>query len=151
MTEVHSTDSYQNLLFSLLRFRTITSNYPTHVTIISHEFKRERFLKLHCRAIRWPVERVTYIGINPPEEVTPAKQLIAGETLRGRGAWEQDLYGTGISLGQKREKRGWGGDQQERIIMKGLEDDIRGLIRWKGGENGSEVYTGNLPWDNLCQ
>ncbi|KAL9613061.1 MAG: hypothetical protein Q9167_002360 [Letrouitia subvulpina] len=151
VTEVHSTDSYQNLLFSLLRFRAVTSNYPTHVTIISHEFKRERFLKLHCCAIRWPVERVTYVGINPPEEVTPARELMEGETLRGRGAWEQDLYGTGITLRQKREKRGWRGGPDEKVIMEGLENDVCGLMRWKGGEGGSEVYAGSLPWGNLSQ
>ncbi|KAK0517448.1 hypothetical protein JMJ35_000603 [Cladonia borealis] len=60
--EPYATDSYQNTLFSLLLFRRLTNHYPNHITIISHDFKRARFLELHIPAIRWPKDRVNFIG-----------------------------------------------------------------------------------------
>ena len=53
-----ATDSYQNLLFSILRFRTLTGRYPRYITVITHAFKEERFLTLHAPAIKWPGHRI---------------------------------------------------------------------------------------------
>lgn len=144
--ETIATDSYQNLLFSILHFHTLTSSYPTHITLISHAFKRARFLDLHCRAIRWPLSKITYIGIDPPEDVTPRKELEIGERERGYGVWEGDLYGVGSVLGGKREKRGWEGCGSE-VVGKGKEGSVNGLLKWRGGADGKEVYQGILPWD----
>ena len=55
-------DSLQNLLFSVCRFREITTRYPQRVTAISWSFKRTRFEKLHRRALRFPAERFTFVG-----------------------------------------------------------------------------------------
>jgi hypothetical protein len=51
IAETHATDSYQNLLFSLLRFRLHTGHYPRRITVVTHEFKRRRFLECHFPAI----------------------------------------------------------------------------------------------------
>ena len=136
--ESHATDSYQNVLFSLLHFRRKTSSSPTHITIISHEFKRARFLELHIPAIRvcilsnclfhsytlfqprsvfeelllpkefsffdeafeksnadigmaqWPSDKVRFVGIDPPEVVTPRRVLEEGERERGYGKFFSD-------------------------------------------------------------
>ena len=42
--EEMATDSYQNLLFSIIAFRKVRGVYPKHITIITHDFKRKRFL-----------------------------------------------------------------------------------------------------------
>ena len=57
--EPHALDSYQNILFSLLTFYAHSSRfrqqryYPSSMTIVSHAFKRARFLDLHLPALRW--------------------------------------------------------------------------------------------------
>lgn len=66
LLEDAATDSYQNVVFSILAFRRRTGYYPRHLIIITHAFKNARFLRLHAKALRWPVDRVKVLGINPP-------------------------------------------------------------------------------------
>jgi hypothetical protein len=66
LLEEAATDSYQNVLFSVLAFRRQTGYYPRYLTIVTHAFKNERFLHLHAKALRWPADRVKVLGINPP-------------------------------------------------------------------------------------
>ncbi len=145
-SEPNATDSYQNLLFSILHFHTLTNHYPTHITIISHAFKRPRFLDLHIPAIRWPSERVTYVGIDPPENVTSRESLERGERERGYGVWKRDLYGVGEVLGGKRRQRGWREGEPEGL-GEGVEEGVRGLLGWRGGASGVEGFGVRLPWD----
>ncbi|KAL8852309.1 MAG: hypothetical protein Q9221_002805 [Calogaya cf. arnoldii] len=148
----YSTDSYQNLLFSLLLFRSLTTAYPTHITLISHHFKRARFLELHLRAMRWPTGKVTYIGLDPPGSVTRREELEEGERVRGYGAWKEDLYGVGELLGGKRVRRGWKVERVEDVlgVFEGKEwEMVRGLLEWEGGRDEKEVYPGELPWDQI--
>ena len=139
--ETHATDSYQNLLFSLNLFVRQTSCPPTHITIISHAFKRERFLKLHCKAVRWPLEKVSYMGIDPDfdEDGRRAADLGNAKALK---EWGEDLYGVGESLAEKRRKRGWNG-RSKIEVAHGLD----GLMAWGGGESGREIFGGPLPWN----
>jgi hypothetical protein len=66
LLEDAATDSYQNVLFSILSFRRRTGYYPRDLTIITHAFKNDRFLYLHAKALRWPADHVRALGINPP-------------------------------------------------------------------------------------
>ncbi|KAJ5683600.1 hypothetical protein N7462_006765 [Penicillium macrosclerotiorum] len=161
IAECHATDSYQNVLFSLLRFRLHTGNYPRNVTVITHEFKRDRFMKAHFPAIALlphiqsgnqggisrPV-KVKIVGINPPEEITPLESLIQGETSRGIGLWQNDLYGVGHALASKREQRGWSAGMEIGLFVNvGLEPVVEQLVCWRGGA-GNEWFSGiaELPW-----
>ena len=90
IAETNATDSYQNLLFSLIQFRVYTGVYPQRVTVVTHEFKRARFMQCHFPAVGLvPVgleqedhaHKVAVIGINPPEEITPAETLTRGEAM----------------------------------------------------------------------
>lgn len=65
LLEELATDSYQNLLFSVLAFHRNFGSYPSHIKVITHDFKCARFRELHARAVRWPAERFEAIGINP--------------------------------------------------------------------------------------
>ena len=165
--ETHSTDSYQNILLSLLHYYrhalrqaerstsetsqdSNSSYFPSHVTIISHAFKRDRFMHLHVPAIRWPISRTTFVGIDPPEEVTPKSSLEEGERERGWGVWSRDLYGVGPVLSAKRVNRGW----TEEILIEieaSLEEGefliLKGLLEWTGGKTGCEIYPNLLPWE----
>lgn len=49
-TEDLATDSYQNLLFSIIKFYKITHRWPEMITVITHAFKQDRFLVVHIDA-----------------------------------------------------------------------------------------------------
>ena len=91
-----------------------------------------------------------YIGVDPPEDVTPRSVLDQGESEKGYGVWEQDLYGVGSVLGSKREKRGWKACAVE-VVGKGKEESIDALLKWEGGANAKEVYGGRLPWEGQIE
>ncbi|KAH8424350.1 DUF218 domain protein [Aspergillus melleus] len=172
-TETHATDSYQNVLFSLLKFRVHTGHYPTRVTIVTHEFKRKRFMEYHFPAVGLaPVSTCSasastsiptgadrhrsssqcegdVIGINPPEEVTSEASLIAGEEKRGIGLWKEDRYGVQAELAGKRAKRGWTKGMERSVFGDlGLEPVVEELACWDGGEGGNEWFPkmDQLPW-----
>lgn len=67
LVEEYATDSYENLLFSIARFREYTGKYPDLITIVGLEFKKERFQNVHRTALRFPASKFRYVGIDPPE------------------------------------------------------------------------------------
>ena len=149
-TEDHAVDSYQNLLFSILRFHVMTARFPAHVIIISHDFKKHRFLELHAPAIRWPARNVTFVGVDPPEHVVRREVLDAGESTRGYKAFERDPYGTGTLLQAKRQGRGWKNENQS-LWDASIGNEVTELLSWSGGESGSEMFPGHLPWDTSAR
>ena len=71
-------DSFQNVLFSIARFRELTGTYPMRITVVGHNFKRRRFEELHRLAIRWPKLRFTYEGV-PLGSEADEREAAAGE------------------------------------------------------------------------
>jgi len=65
-------DSYQNLIFSIARFREVTGFYPLHITVVGFGMKRQRFEELHRAAIRWPKSRFSYVGIDVKGDTSAA-------------------------------------------------------------------------------
>lgn len=156
-TEDLATDSYQNVLFSILRFRSQTGGYPRRVTVVTHEFKRTRFTECHFPAlglVPWTREDktrgnipITVIGINPPEEVTPLESLVRGEAGKGIGLWKKDLYGTGAELSSKRSQRGWLEADNGLFLHADLEEVVEQLVCWNSGEeNDLFPRIEELPW-----
>ena len=76
--------------------------------------------------------------------------LDQGESGKGYGVWEQDLYGVGSVLGGKREKRGWKACAVE-VVGKGKGESIDALLMWRGGADRKEVYGGRLPWEGQIE
>ncbi|KIW74813.1 hypothetical protein Z517_11583 [Fonsecaea pedrosoi CBS 271.37] len=169
----YATDSYQNILCSLVQFplfvRQLLSEqqqqqhgqaatkapFPTKLTIVSHAFKRARFLDLHLPALGFPPASAStvFIGINPPFTATKLAEIEEGDRLRGYGAWEKDLYGAGEGLSQKREKRGWDGERFWTEVLERLGDEegtcrreLEGLVGWRGGSDGVTLWQGGVPW-----
>lgn len=138
LLEEHATDSFQNLLFSILLFRRTTGVYPKRIRVITHAFKAKRFLELHAPAIRWPKERVQVQGIDPVMSSAELESTLCGEDKHGRAPWKEDPLGTGKLLGDKRRQRGW----DERAIdelTEDLEESVKELVRGTLPEN--------LPWE----
>jgi len=98
-TEEHSRDSLENVVFSLCRFYELTGKYPERLTIVSYDFKEQRFLEAHRAALGWPEERIRFVG-------TPAlnEEMVAGEE-HTRMLFERDPYGCTGELKEKRLAR----------------------------------------------
>jgi hypothetical protein len=63
------------LIFHCVILTQIKGKYPIYVTVIGYEIKRRRFEELHIKALRWPKERLEYIGIDANKhEMESAKQ-----------------------------------------------------------------------------
>ena len=60
-----ATDSYQNVLFSIITYRKATGAYPRRITLITHAFKEARFRHFHFPAIKWLSNRLHFVGIDP--------------------------------------------------------------------------------------
>jgi hypothetical protein len=137
LLEEQATDSFQNLLFSILLFRKTTGKYPKQIRIITHAFKAKRFLELHAPAIRWPKDRVQVQGIDPVMSIADLESTLRGEEENGYAAWKEDPMGTGDLLGGKRKLRGWDASKTAELF-KNLEDSVRKLFQ------GS--VSDDLPW-----
>ncbi|KAF1832073.1 hypothetical protein BDW02DRAFT_503857 [Decorospora gaudefroyi] len=137
LLEEQATDSFQNLLFSILYFRKATGKYPKQVRVITHAFKAKRFLELHAPAIRWPKERVQVQGIDPVMSSVHLESTVRGEEENGYAAWKDDPMGTGDLLGGKRNLRGWDASNAAEHF-KDLEDSVQQLFQGTVSEQ--------LPW-----
>jgi len=81
-TENFALDSYQNLLFSIARFREYTGHFPIQITVVGYDFKRPRFEELHRSALRWPKNKFNYIGVDPEHaDEDSSLKAIGGEVL----------------------------------------------------------------------
>ncbi|KAK6938298.1 hypothetical protein RJ641_031806 [Dillenia turbinata] len=136
LTEEHARDSFENLLFSVCRFRELTGSYPKNITVVSYDFKEERFEQLHRSAIRFPQARFFYSGT--PASSTAKEAALKGEALV-RTQFQEDPYGCIGSLRRKKIGR----DPFHRSIPypKGC-PEMEGLFRYCG----TATYPGSVPW-----
>ncbi|XP_074330456.1 uncharacterized protein C57A10.07 [Apium graveolens] len=136
LTEEHARDSFENLLFSVCRFRELTGSYPQNITVVGYDFKEERFTRLHRSAIGFPETRFFYAGT--PASLTSKEAALKGEALV-RAQFKEDPYGCSGSLHRKKIGR----DPFHRSIPypNGC-PEIKGLF----GYCGKTPYHGFLPW-----
>lgn len=142
--EEKATDSYQNLLFSILRFRELTGRYPTSVTVVTHAFKERRFMELHAPAIRWPSSRLRVQGINPPFTLAELQQVQGREYELAHKPFLDDSYGVRSPLADKRKARNWSPAMNADIAA---EESVKQLLDWDGRPGGREPFPGRLPWE----
>ncbi|XP_068648543.1 uncharacterized protein C57A10.07 [Aristolochia californica] len=136
LTEEHARDSFENLLFSVCRFRELTGVYPHNITVVGYDFKEERFAHLHRSAIGFPEARFFYVGT--PTSSTSTKAAMKGEALV-RAQFLEDPYGCSGSLWRKRLTR----DPFHRSIPYPVGcPELSGLFSYCG----SAPYPGTLPW-----
>lgn len=136
LTEEHARDSFENLLFSVCRFRELTGTYPQNITVVSYDFKEDRFANLHRSAIGFPESRFFYAGT--PATSNAKEAALKGEELV-RTQFSRDPYGCRGSLYHKKLKR----DPFHRSIPypNGC-PEIEPLFRYCG----PAPYPGALPW-----
>ena len=154
-------DSFQNVLFSIARFRELTGVYPKRITVVGHDFKRRRFEGLHRLALRWPKLRFTYEGV-PLGNEADEREAAAGEVRRfsnfrtfsvsnlsivpqlanAFSPYSKDLYGCHALLSQKRAGRNF--HMRTHGYHVGA-PEMRELLEWCP-KDGIQIFPGTLPW-----
>lgn len=138
--EEFARDSYENLLFSLCRFREVVGRYPEKVTVIGFGFKKKRFTDLHRRAIAFPESNFTYIGLRPQHKNFDHNKAQDGEKAAVNG-FAQDMYACSTpALAKKRTSR----NPFSRTIPYPLAcPEMKELLGWCGPELFDEM---KVPW-----
>ncbi|KAF8256908.1 hypothetical protein EI94DRAFT_1671780 [Lactarius quietus] len=140
-TEDAALDSFQNVLFSIARFRELTGAYPSRITIVGHNFKRRRFEQLHRRALHWPKLHFTYEGV-PLRTEADEREAASGELVNAFNPYSTDLYGCHAPLVQKRVGRNF------HVRTHGYHvgaPEMRELLEWCP-KDGTWIFPGALPW-----
>jgi len=143
VTEDFATDSFQNLLFSICRFKEVVGKYPMRITVVGFEFKRDRFVDLHRRAIRFPLLSFRYVGIHPPAGSRfDLEKAARGEREHSMAPFQRDPYGCRApALAAKRVER----NPYHRMAPYPLSTpELRDLLSWCG----LGLFRGPLPWDS---
>lgn len=134
-TEEFARDSFENVLFSICRFKEATESYPEKITVVSWAFKKERF-ELHRRAIKFPNDRFIFEGVNNPVELEKTKK---GEKTNGIDLFSDDLYGSSGKLAEKRKERNPFNRQHNYVTSC---SELKDLLEY----NKKEIFAKNLPW-----
>lgn len=150
LLEEQATDSFQNLLFSILLFRKTTGKYPKQVRVITHAFKAKRFLELHAPAIQWPQDRVQVQGIDPVMSAMELESTLQGEEEHGRAPWRKDPFGVEKALDEKRRNRGWDQSRIENLTEE-LGDNVKDLFLGKSPDQLPWTPNGSNELDNSTE
>jgi hypothetical protein len=125
------------------------------MTIVSHGFKRQRIVDGHCTAIGWPLDRVDFVGIDPPGmapmtgsvSVDLGKEDAIKGVAQAIGEWMVDPHGRGDSLRGKRKKRNpWGTWQGVFDKDKHEAREKSGLLITGQGDSETLVDAAERPW-----
>lgn len=143
LTEEFATDSYQNLLFSICRFREVTGNYPEKITVVSFTFKKYRFEELHAtKALRWPSSKFIYVGIDPDETTGfNLKESKEGELQNAALPFETDPYGchSQVLIQKRKDRNPFARTPPYELTCP----EIKTLLNWCGPDS---IPESNLPW-----
>jgi len=145
VTEEYATDSFENLLFSICRFREITGSYPRKISLVSFSFKRLRFETLHAEALRWPLDRFDYVGVDPPASTGfDLEESSEGERNNSLQPFREDPYGchTEVLQRKRRERNPFARKAPYELTCP----EMRDLLLWCGPEL---IPEGNVPWSKM--
>lgn len=137
-TEEFSRDSFDNVLYSIARFKECVGRFPEKLTIISWAFKEERF-QLHTRSIHWPTPKYQFFGVGNPDSLIPA-EAAESRTLE---QFKEDPYGYGSSnggLGRKKQARN---PYRRQHGYSTSCPELAFILTWKGPTRLSEK---DVPW-----
>ncbi|ROT41528.1 hypothetical protein SODALDRAFT_331269 [Sodiomyces alkalinus F11] len=149
-------DSYHNVLFPLVHFwrrrgRVGSPSWPGRLTVVSHAFKRPRIVQGHCAAIGFPLDRVEFVGVDPPGMVPAADGEVAktgaiAGVQRAVDQWTADPHGVGPVLAGKRASRNpWGVSQW--LFVSREERARSGLLTRMLDDGGEALVDGEVrPW-----
>jgi hypothetical protein len=139
--EEYARDSFENLLFSVCRFREVQGYYPSSITVVGFDFKGPRFADLHRSTIGFPSSNFTYVGLPSPAQFNQ-ERAVRGEADAAK-SFELDKFGcnpTYPALNDKRQKR----NPFSRTVPYTLAcPELVELLTWCGP---GEFPVASLPW-----
>lgn len=136
-TEEFSLDSMLNLLHGVCRFRECTGIYPDRITVAGWAFKQPRF-DLHREALRFPVARYRYVGVNDPPSLAANIEF----ERRRLEDFRHDPYGVSESLASKRAARN--PFQRHHGYLQSC-PELAPLLQHRG----PALFPGPTPWGEL--
>ncbi|RKP35974.1 hypothetical protein BJ085DRAFT_6160, partial [Dimargaris cristalligena] len=139
-TEEFARDSFENIMFSLCRFYELTAHYPVKITVISYQFKQNRFETLHRTALKIPETKFSYVPLpieNPPDPVK-AK----GEMNNAFSLFQTDPYGCDGALLEKKGRRN---PFHRHHPYRESCPHLRDLFDYCNGPNKT-IFSKLLPW-----
>ncbi|KAJ1032683.1 hypothetical protein NDA16_000705 [Ustilago loliicola] len=153
-TENFALDSFENLLFSIARFREYTGHYPGRITVVGYGFKKARFEELHAKAVRWNTQgflrngerTFQYVGIDDELTDSEISTQYMGEKIKAYNLFDKDMYGC---HGRLREKRIERNPTRRFHPYMSSAPEIADLLNWCPAPNSGlqGLYPENLPWD----
>lgn len=150
LIEDRALDSYHNVLFSLTLFYSKFGTWPARMTLVSHDFKRQRLVDGHCTAIGFPLNRVSFVGIDPPGMANAGagdgekKDAIRG-VAQAEDDWLADPHGRDRKLARKRAIRNpWAVDQS--VFGDRGVGETGGLVMRGDGWEETLVDDAPRPW-----
>lgn len=121
----------------------MTGNYPTKITVVGYDFKKERFEGLHREALRFPSDNFQYVGLHAGGNFDQAAAE-SGERSSAVLPYQADPYGCaeGGPLVAKRLQR----NPFHRTSPYTLAcPEMKELLEWCG----PELFAGSLPWSTV--
>lgn len=141
-SEEFATDSFQNLLFSICRFREITGVYPEKITTVSFTFKQRRFESMHSRAILWPSDQFFYVGVDPDASTGfDIDEATRGELESAAKPFQEDPYGCHTDILQ--EKRRMRNPFHRTAPYEITCPEMKELLKWCGP---NIIDKEKIPW-----
>jgi hypothetical protein len=143
-TEEFARDSFENLLFSLCRFKEFTGRYPKQVTVVGFPFKEHRFKTLHRKALNIPESSFSYVDVFTLEIYAPSadqyEEQKSGEFHNAFKHFQEDPYGClSPVLIAKRQRR----DPFHRFhSYERTCPEMTDLLQYCG----KDIFPGKLPW-----
>jgi hypothetical protein len=142
--EEFARDSFENLIFSIARFRELTGIYPHNISVVGYEFKKDRFVNLHRKALGFPEERFSYIGrqdiVGEPYSKEILDKMSEGEHLNAVKHFTDDPYGCHSQVLQDKRKRRDPFVRSPPYVHTCPE--ISDLLKYCG----PSLYSRSLPW-----
>ena len=142
VTEEYATDSFENLLFSICRFREVTGSYPARISLVSFSFKQTRFETLHSGALQWPLDHFHYVGVDPPASTGfDLRASSEGERNNSLLPFQSDPYGCHTEILQRKRK------ERNPFSRKAPYEltcpEMKELLHWCGPKL---IAKANVPW-----
>lgn len=159
--EEQALDSFGNLVFSVIRFWKRTGSWPEMITIVSHAFKEARFMELHVPAMRWPRDRVRFVGVDPEYmdegksefDEDRAQSVRSGERERGFKEWERDPMGKEDRLWEKRRMRNFW--MVGQLLFDGEEESeksgVKSCILRSNEQVEESLIDKRQPWEEVIK
>lgn len=144
IAEEFARDSFENLLFSIARFKEYTNRYPTKITVVGLEFKNKRFTNLHRAILHFPIEKFRYFGIDPPQLIN--NPPTAGEEKNAVIPFTEDPHGcfNNILVSKRRQRNPFKRTHPYTFSCP----ELYNLLTICNRNNVPESIYYDLPWSN---